>query len=177
MISMRKTNLVSCVLLFACLGLGSASPAEELVTGKINDVIDGNTYKAYFNGSVVMIRLIGVELPSLKQTRSADRSEAQLAGGKRLAKEARTFALKQIYPGRTVYLEFDRDKKDRYNRFLVYLWLDAERKEMLNEVLLEEGYGKASFLPPNTKYKKELLEAQEKAKFLGKGIWKKPGGS
>ncbi|MGD9126172.1 MAG: thermonuclease family protein, partial [Planctomycetia bacterium] len=84
--------------------------------------------------------------------------------------EATAFTRERITnAGYEVRLEFDRERKDHYGRFLAYVWIGDE---MLNEELLRAGLGK--FLPqfPYSASKKRLfLKAEQEAQDAQCGIW------
>jgi hypothetical protein len=70
--------------------------------------------------------------------------------------------------GEEVKLEFDKDRDDRYDRLLAYVYKDDE---MFNETLLEEGYAQVYTVSPNDKYEDRFGEAQEEAQEAEIGIW------
>jgi micrococcal nuclease len=51
-----------------------------------------------------------------------------------------------------VFLEFDKQKRDKYKRLLAYVYFKDGK--MLNVLLLEKGLAKAVNYPPNNRYKK-----------------------
>jgi len=163
---------LSTVALILC-GLAGLAGADELIPSKLNQIVDGNTFKVYYQNRIVQARLIGVNLVGLKRLRNKTMTDGEYDRAMRMAKEARVFAQIQLSPGRAIWLEFDKDTKDQDGRKLVYLWLDGDRNEMMNEVLLRKGYGTLNDLPPNVRYKERLWKAQEEAKLLGKGLWQK----
>jgi micrococcal nuclease len=99
-------------------------------------------------------RLIGIEAPDLDQNpwggEARDRLQAILAG-----------------PGE-VRVEIDVQERDRYGRMLVYLWKNGQ---LVNSLLVKEGFVLASNRAPNLKYSKQITAAQQYARIAGKGIW------
>ncbi len=164
----RKTTSVIFLSLFF-LGKGFSQPGQ-LVEGKIKRVLAGDIYKLEYKGAIVQTRLIGVNLPREQKIKTASQ---EYYYNPQQAQQARIFATQRLTPGQKVYLEFDRMERDREGYLLVYLWLDREGKEMFNEILLREGYGRLLLRPPNLKYEKQLTEAYEEARKLGRGIWEK----
>ena len=71
--------------------------------------------------------------------------------------------------GETVYLEMDKEERDRYDRLLAYVWIDDV---LFNEELIENGFARVAFVyPPNTRHVDRFYEAEEKAKQNKAGIW------
>ena len=56
----------------------------------------------------------------------------------------------QLVEGKTVYLERDVSKTDRYGRLLRYVWLGDG--SMINATLVTEGYAQVATYPPHVKY-------------------------
>ncbi len=71
--------------------------------------------------------------------------------------------------GKTVYLEKDLSDTDRYGRLLRYVYL--ANGQMVNEILVSEGYAQASSYPPDIKYQSRFDAAQQQARSLAKGLW------
>ncbi len=71
-----------------------------------------------------------------------------------------------------VHLTFDRQKLDRYNRFLAYAWLDERMDLMLNEELIRAGLAEAKTgYRFSSRMKKRFRRAEDEAKAAGRGIW------
>ena len=52
-----------------------------------------------------------------------------------------------------VYLEYDVEQFDQYDRTLAYVWIEEDGEYlMLNEIMLSEGYAEPVFIKPNLKY-------------------------
>jgi micrococcal nuclease len=72
-----------------------------------------------------------------------------------------------------VRLTFSAERKDRYDRFLAFVWDDDV---MLNEELVRAGLADArtdwNYSPV---MKHRFLAAQDEARKAGRGIWSKPG--
>ncbi len=132
--------------------------AQEIHT--VTRVIDGDTFEID-NGEI--IRLIGVDTP---ETGNAKEPEEYYG------KEAFEFMRKKMV-GKSVRLEFDNEKKDKYGRTLAYVWLATfEYNEVLiNEVLIISGLGHISFFPPNVKYLHRFTDSHILAFEIEHGIW------
>lgn len=71
---------------------------------------------------------------------------------------------------KTVRIEYDIQSQDRYDRDLVYVWLDDER--LFNEEILKAGWARVATFPPNVKYVDRFTAAQQEAREKGRGMWK-----
>ncbi len=133
------------------------------------DVVDGDTIKVNLAGEEYKVRLIGVNTPETNHP---------VKHVEPYGPEAKAFT-KKMLTGRTVYLEFDVQEKDRYGRLLAYVWLEKPtqitdeeiRTKMFNAILLLEGYAQVMTVQPNVKYVDYFLQCQRKAMESGKGLW------
>jgi micrococcal nuclease len=117
---------------------------------KIVNVVDGDTVKLE-SGEVV--RLIGIDAPETK--------------GECYATEA-TKKLEELTLDKGVELEKDISETDRYQRLLRYIRIEDN---LINEILVREGFAKASTYPPDVKYKDKFIEAERLAREENKGLW------
>lgn len=128
-------------------------------TYEVVRVVDGDTIIIDIDGEETRLRLIGIDCP---ESVHPDKSKNTHFG-----KLASDFTRSKL-EGKYVSLEYDKEKLDRYDRHLAYVYLDGV---MFNETLLEEGLAKAKAYPPNTKYKEEFEEIEKKAKEEDRGMW------
>lgn len=139
---------------------------SQPVSGKLYEVVrvvDGDTIIVNINSKHERVRLIGINTPeSVKPNHPVEK----------YGKEASNF-MKNLLKGKKVRLEFDVQKRDKYNRLLAYVYL--EDGTMVNKLLLQEGYAQVMTVPPNVKYQEEFLKLQRKAREQGKGLWKEGG--
>jgi len=75
---------------------------------------------------------------------------------------------KELVEGKTVDLEFDIERMDHYGRTLAYVW---SGDEMINAILLREGYAQIYTYPPNVKYIDYFTSLQEEARTSERGLW------
>ena len=68
-----------------------------------------------------------------------------------------------------VRLEFGKEKLDRYDRVLAYVFLPDGR--FVNLEMLRKGYAFCLFREPNDSYNALFLKAQREAMKAGRGIW------
>lgn len=126
----------------------------------IEKVIDGDSVEANIRGKKEQIRFIGIDAPELSQ--------------KPWGKRSRKFLEELISAsGWQVRLEYDVDKRDKYNRILAYLWSRDNR--LINEEILSSGYAVLYTFPPNVKHIDRLSAAQVIARENKRGIWGKGG--
>ena len=130
---------------------------------KVLYVYDGDTFRIKREGKETKVRMIGIDTPE---------SVAHEEYGKPNTKEGKNAAeyLKKLIMDKNVYLEFDAEIEDQYERLLAYVYLSDETT-MVEEILLSEGYAKVMIIQPNSKYASRFLEIQEHASKEGKGFW------
>ncbi len=135
----------------------SASP-ESLVEGpyRVRRVIDGDTLQLENNAR---IRLIGADTPeTVHPKRPAE------AWGP----EATEFTRRFVSDG-LVHLRFDRERLDRYDRFLAYVWVEDR---LLNEALISAGLARARLeFHYAESMKRRFRQAQSQAQRANLGIW------
>ncbi len=135
----------------------------------VTRVVDGDTLKLS-NGEKV--RLIGIDTPELhysnKLIRDARRSHRDIKTIQELGRRAAAFTEGLCY-NKNVWLEFDVEKKDKYGRWLGYVYL--EDGTFINAKILEEGYGQVMTIPPNVKYADYFVKLVKEARSNNKGLW------
>jgi micrococcal nuclease len=124
---------------------------------RVKAVIDGDTILLQ-DGRFV--RYIGINAPEIAH---ADKK------GEPFGDPSTRYNSRLVRSGR-VRLEFDRQKYDRYDRLLAYVY--NESGVMINRAMIESGMASCLYKAPNIRYEKELLEAQMGAMNASKGIWK-----
>lgn len=141
----------------------------ERTAYKFLRVIDGDTIEVQSGQANVSVRLIGVDAP--ESVHPEDGKNTQFG-------EMASDYVKEVLSQTTyVYLEFDKEQYDSYNRLLAYVYWDNEApfEESLNYRLVEDGYAVNSEYKPNVKYANELQKACERAKEQRKGLWETEG--
>jgi len=149
----RKSLTAALILAFFTLSL-AASPSFV-----IRYAYDGDTVVLTTGEE---IRYLGIDAPEIGRKGS----ESDF-----MALESRNYNL-TLVRNASVRLEFDKQRKDRHGRLLAYVFL--EKGEMVNELLVRQGFAFVLFNKPNTKYFPRLLECQRQAIAEKAGIWKKP---
>lgn len=151
---MKKVFLLFLVLLFGC------SSSFDYSQIKVFDVIDGDTV-ILDNGK--HLRLTGIDTPELKIKVNDEFVDQPQPFGL----EAKSF-LEDLVENKYVRIEFDKEKEDKYNRLLGYIFVGDN---FVNEKIVEEGLAVVYVKPPNVKYIKRLNSAQNKARKKNKGLW------
>ena len=149
--------LIVLLLVIVRLWIDWHQPAVPDVIGEgvyqVGYVYDGDTLRLAGGAKV---RLIGIDTPE-----QGDAPE-------RWAAEATSFTREFLRGGR-VWLRFDRERIDRYGRYLAYAYVDDQ---MLNEALLREGLARArTDFNYNERYKRIFRQAESVAQQAGRGIW------
>lgn len=133
------------------------SPSRAVVVERI---IDGDTIEVRGDGDILPeasslpVRLLEIDAPEKGACYS---SEA-------------TARIEELIPvGSGIRIERDKDLKDPYDRYLLYVWNDQE--EFVNESLVRDGYAKAVLYEPNDKYWQTISQADDDAEQNGSGLW------
>lgn len=147
------------VLLAAC----DRSETTSRSTGGGGDVlvtrvVDGDTAEMLIEGGEVDVRFIGIDTPETV----APGQPVECYG-----QEASAYTESRL-EGRTVRLEYDVERTDRYGRTLAYVWIGDE---LFNETLVAEGYALVTTYPPNVAYVDRFVAAQREAREAGRGLW------
>jgi micrococcal nuclease len=135
-----------------------ANPGS-LVAGdatKVTYVIDGDTI---ILESGEKVRYIGIDAPEIDH----ENKQAEPLGY-----AARSFNQRRL-GSKTIRLEFDHEKQDRYNRLLAYVYLSDGT--FMNLELLRWGLATYLHKPPNLEHEDRFLQAQRNAMSEKKGIW------
>lgn len=124
-------------------------------------VVDGDTFVIEKEGREQKVRLIGVDTPeSVHPNANKNIEQGKIASN----------YTKNLIEGKKVKIELDVETTDKYGRILAYVYL--ENGQMVNEILLQEGYAKLATYPPNVKYVEQFTQIQKQARQQQKGFWK-----
>lgn len=83
--------------------------------------------------------------------------------------EASAFARAELAIGSKIYLVADREDKDRYGRFLRYIW--KANGEFYNEKAVRQGFAEAVLFAPNDRYIALMRAAEAEARGARRGLW------
>ena len=139
--------------------LGIERPSDLTERARVTRVIDGDTIVVLIGGTEYRVRYIGIDTPeTVHPTRPVQP----------YGPEASEFN-KKLVDGETVFLERDVSQTDEYGRLLRYVWLGDE---LVNAVLVREGYAQVATYPPDVKYQHVFLELQREARDKKRGLWR-----
>ncbi len=160
-LSRPLTCFFICLFLLPTVPRAGAEPGpfSRMDSVRVDYVIDGDTIILEDGRHV---RYIGINCPEVSH---ADRP------GEPFGKAAERVN-RQLVDGKTVRLEYDQEKTDRYGRTLAYVFLD--RNLFVNRRLVEAGMAFCLYDRQTAKYTDVLLSAQRTAMSAGKGIWGNP---
>ncbi len=127
--------------------------AEESIVQRL---VDGDTV-VLANGD--RVRYIGMDTPELHHPRKP----VQV-----YAREAMEFN-RNLVEGKTVLLEFDVERYDKYNRLLAYVFL--QDGTFVNAELVRQGYAHILTIPPDVKYAGLFLKYEREARKARRGLW------
>lgn len=137
---------------------------DKLTQAVCEHVVDGDTawFRVVEDGIEVThkVRFLGIDTPE-----TVHPTKGEEPGGR----EASSF-VKKVLDGRTVWLEWDVQRKDHYDRQLCFIWL--EDGSLLNLHLVMMGYARVLYIEPNRKYHKFFMYAEDAARESNYGIWK-----
>jgi micrococcal nuclease len=77
-------------------------------------------------------------------------------------------ANRRLVTGKTVRLEFDERRRDRYGRLLAYVYVDSL---LVNAELIRQGYAQVSTYKENQRYHAEFERLQQHAIAARRGLW------
>lgn len=143
-----------------------AQGAHGLTKARVEHVVDGDTAHLMIGVSHEKVRFIGIDTPE---------STVEIEPfGKKASSRTHT-----LLDGKTVWLEFDAERRDQYGRLLAYIWLeppasrgeDEIRTKMLNARLVDEGFAQVYTFPPNVAYTDTFVRLQRSARQAQRGLW------
>ena len=149
---------------------GSTKKNERL-EAKLVSVVDGDTLVVNLEGTDVKVRLIGIDTP---ESVNPDESKNNIYG------EMASAHTKELLNGvDKVYLQFDEEYEDDYERLLAYVWYtkkcddttESIKENMLNGQILRDGYANVMKIAPNTKYAYSFSLIKKDAVNNSTGLW------
>jgi micrococcal nuclease len=137
-----------------------ASPAGQLYL--VTKVVDGDTIKVDLDGTIEMVRIVGINTPETVDPRKPVEC---------MGKEASDFA-KTLLTGQLVHLETDptQGDRDRYGRLLRFVFLQDGTD--VGKLLIEQGFAHESLYSSKPhRFRQSYLDAQREAQDAQKGLW------
>lgn len=166
---MKNKNIIILIIFFICVAFSlfiflqptGAGPRNYKKDLYVTKVVDGDTIELS-NGEKV--RYIGIDTPELRERNGSE----WVYNPRPYAEEAKDFN-GSLVEGKEIKLEFDAQKRDKYNRLLAYVYIDGD---MVNLEIIKKGYAMIYTYPPNVKYAGEFAKAQQDARENDRGLWK-----
>ncbi len=114
------------------------------------------------SGNKTQLRLLGIDTPEYSQE----------PWGKR----AQNFVYSQIQAGEQIWIEYGREKTDKYSRTLAYVFYEGNgQKKFLNEEILRNGWAEIFIFDKNDPHNQKLKDALAFAKSNQLNIWQSNG--
>lgn len=153
----------------AITGKGDPDEAGSTFTeATLLTCLDGDTIKVKIKGNETTVRLIGIDAPEyVNPDKSLNTSYGE---------QAFEYINSLLENVSTLYLEYDVSQNDSDGRALAYVWISKEPNDiennMINAILVKNGYAKASVYLPNNKYSDVFMDLNKMAKESNAGLWK-----
>ena len=138
----------------------------ELVTVVFN--ADGDTFVVDSSRGSETIRFIGVDTPET----GYGSTDEECYGA-----EASDFTKTSLPVGACVWLTFDRECIDPYDRTLAYLHTGTGEQDFFQRRLLHGGYASVLIYSPNDAFEDLFRDDESAAQAAGTGLWGECGGN
>ncbi len=138
------------------------NPCAPPMLVRVDYAVDGDTFYATpdSGGSRVKVRMIGIDTPEIEHD-----DPAECFGD-----EAHLYTHTELH-GRLVWLTFDDECTDRYDRTLAYVIRANDEAGFFNRRLARLGYANDLEVPPNDTYADTLRADERAARAEGLGMW------
>lgn len=155
---------------------GLAQEESNLEAVKFIRTVDGDTIIVEdASGNQQRVRMIGIDTPESVAKEERNNEYGVMASD----------YTKQLFSDTdTVYLEYDIDDDDQYDRTLAYIWLQDVadtfdetniEKYMVNAIIVKEGYGVAKRYEPTVAHDDTLQKLMNEARDDNTGLWQYQG--
>ena len=163
-----RVTFTALIALCVCAGVATAQQPVTL-TGTVDHVVDGDTVRIISRGFQTTVRLIGIDTPETKRPGYP----VQCGGPQASAETTRLLPV-----GRAVRVVSDpsQDARDKYNRFLGYIYAGGSgARGSINYRLVSGGFAKAYIYGGVPfQYATSFLAGEASAKRRRIGIWGAP---
>lgn len=140
-------------------GSNTALPSDANAT--VLYVVDGDTVVADVGGTEETVRLIGLDTPE-----TVDPATEVECFGPEASRR-----MKELLPeGSFIRLVRDAEERDRYGRLLAYVYRATDGL-FVNDSMLIDGYAEVLSIEPNTAFKSQFRDSQNRARGDNAGIW------
>ncbi len=125
--------------------------------------VDGDTAKMKIKGKVETVRFLLVDTPETKHPK---------LGAQPKGEQAAAFTKKMLEEADRITLQYDVEKRDKYNRVLAYVFADGVN---VQEELLEKGLARVGYVYKSRRHLDAFREAEKFARERELGIWECAG--
>jgi micrococcal nuclease len=143
---------------------------------RVLTVYDGDTIGCDLDGDGRIekpreeIRLLGIDTPERSFSRKNPTYGSSHPTDEPFARESSAWMERQVTQ-KTVYLEYDLRKSDRYGRTLAFVHLSPIASESLNMLAVKQGYATMLFIGKNRRYEDDFKQAEVSARKARRGLW------
>jgi micrococcal nuclease len=139
-----------------------ASPCHEPQLVRVLEAVDGDTFHALPEGDswYFSVRIIGLDTPEI-----AHEDPEECYGDEAFAYTAGAL------DGKLVWLTFDAECQDDYERTLAYVFRGDDEEGFFNRQLLKNGYATPLTIRPNDTYEDLFAADARAAQQDGAGLW------
>ncbi len=139
-----------------------AAPCAPVELVRVYRVVDGDTIYVTPDGggTTRKVRLIGVDTPEI-----AHDDPAECWGN-----EAWAYT-EAALEGRLVWMTYDSECQDRYDRTLAYVHRGADAEGFFNRRLVRDGQATSFPVRPNTRFQSTLEADERAARDADRGLW------
>jgi endonuclease YncB( thermonuclease family) len=138
-----------------------ANPCREPTFVEVTEVIDGDTIKVMTGLGLERVRLIGIDAAEVDHDGSDDECWAE---------EATDF-VRQTIEYLNVWLTFDAECEDDYERTLAYVHNGTGDRGFFQRTLLIDGWVETFSVSPNTAFASQFLTDESNARGADRGLW------
>ena len=127
----------------------------------VQEVVDGDTIKVLSGRGVERVRLIGIDAAEVDHDGDWDECWAE---------ESKAFVQATI-DEKGVWLTFDAECEDDYDRTLAYVHTRLGDQGFLQRALLLDGWVSTFAVSPNTSFQTMFGNDEAEARSAGRGLW------
>ncbi|WP_232331133.1 thermonuclease family protein [Thermoactinomyces sp. CICC 10521] len=151
------------LLLIGCNSQAAPTkPTANFTNVQLVKDVDGDTAKVKLNGKTETVRFLLIDTPETHHPK---------LGKQPLGEEAAQFTNQMLTHAQQISLEFDVEKRDKYDRILAYVYADGQS---VQEALLKAGLARVGYIYESKKHLSDYRKAEEIAKEKHIGIWQCP---
>ena len=140
-----------------------ALDSSEGQAATIERVVDGDTVVVQLDGMSERVRMLNIDTPE-----SVDPN----ASVECLGPEASAFLTDILPAGTPITLEYDLERRDRYDRLLAAIF--TSDGVFVNAQVAAAGYADVVVFGANDRFEPDIREAVEAARASGLGLWAEP---